>query len=504
MSEMVESLIDVRAMLAAPELFRERAFIAGEWVEARSSNTIEVTDPATGAVIGTVPDHGEAEVISAIEMAGQAWAAWKSLRAADRAEILHRWADLILRHQRDLAAIITFGQGKPISEAVGEVAYGADYFRWYAEQAKRLYGEIIPSHLSGSRLLVLREPIGVVAAIIPWNFPSALVARKSAAALAAGCTVLLRPAEGAPYSALALAFLGKEAGIPDGVFSVLTGFPEPFSKAVFASPIVRKVTFTGSTEVGRKLMVAAAQHITRLSLELGGHAPCLVFDDADLDLAAQAAVEAKFVSTGEDCLAINRVFVHEKIYNAFCEAFTERVSRLKVANGFEPDADQGPLFNSAILNKCEAHVSDALSRGARLLTGGQRYSLGGLFYTPTVLADVGLEAQVFHQETFGPVAPITSFKDEREAVALANHSPYGLAAYLFTSDLSRSWRITEALDYSMVALNTSKMTGPPIPFGGIKYSGQGREGGHEGLEDYTELKYFCMGGLDFAFSPRGS
>ena len=368
--------------------------------------------------------------------------------------------------------------------------------RWYADEGKRLYGEIIPSHLPGSRLLVLREPIGVVAAIIPWNFPSALVARKSAAALAAGCPVVLRPAVGTPLSALALAHLAQEAGIPDGVFSVVTGDAQTFSDVVFGSPDVRKVTFTGSTEVGRKLIEAAAPQIKRLSLELGGHAPCLVFDDADLEAAVSGAIAAKFVSTGEDCLAINRILVQDTIYPEFCERYALAAAALTVGNGLDPDVDQGPLFDERTLGKCEAHVADAIAKGARLLTGGQRHALGGLYYEPTVLADVTPDMAIFTEETFGPIAPVTRFGTESEAIALANASPFGLAAYLFTRDLSRSWRVTEALDYSMVALNTPRMTGAPVPFGGIKQSGQGREGGHQGIEEFTELKYFCIGGLD--------
>jgi succinate-semialdehyde dehydrogenase/glutarate-semialdehyde dehydrogenase len=481
-----------------------QAFIAGVWRDAADGASTEVVNPATRGVIATVPDLSGEEIAAAVAQATAARAAWRARTPDDRAAVLHRWADLIAAHREELAAIVTLEQGKPVSEARGEVDYGASYFRWYAEQAKRLYGEIIPSHLPNSRLLVLREPIGVVAAIIPWNFPSALVARKSAAALAAGCPVVLKPAAGTPLSALALAHLGQRAGIPDGVFSVVTAKAQLFSKAVFDSPDVRKVTFTGSTEVGRKLMAAAAQQVTRLSLELGGHAPCLVFADADLDLAVDCAVAAKFVSTGEDCLAINRILVHDSIYDGFCDRFARKTASLSVGNGME-DADQGPLFDAGVLEKCEAHVADAVAKGARVLAGGRRHSLGGLFYEPTAIADVSADMAIFHEETFGPVAPICRFRTEAEAITLANASPYGLAAYLFTRDLSRSWRIAEALDYSMVALNTARMTGAAVPFGGIKHSGQGREGGHQGLEEFTELKYFCIGGLDLGTSAaRGA
>ncbi len=497
-------LQSAQARLADPELLRHEAFLAGHWTDAGASNWTEVFDPATGDVIGSTPDMTRPAVEDAIAAAVGAFPSWRDLGCEARAEVLHRWADEIERNREDLAKIVTLEQGKPLVEARGEVNYGASYFRWYAEQAKRLTGEILPSHLPGSRLLVLREPIGVVAAIIPWNFPSALTARKGAAALAAGCPVLLRPARGTPFSALALARLGQRAGIPEGVFSIVTGPSAPFSQAVFAAPEVRKITFTGSTEVGGKLMVAAAPQIKRLSLELGGHAPCLVFADADMGQAVEGALAAKFVSTGEDCLAINRILVQREVYGEFCERFAEAAAGLKVGNGFDPGVEQGPLFEEACVRKCEAHVADALAKGGRILTGGERHALGGLYFQPTALAEVTPDMAVFSEETFGPVAPIMPFDSEAEGVALANASPYGLAAYLFTQDLSRSWRVAEALEYSMVALNTARMTGSSVPFGGIKRSGQGREGGHQGLEEFTELKYFCMGGLNLGPSPNPS
>jgi succinate-semialdehyde dehydrogenase/glutarate-semialdehyde dehydrogenase len=475
--------------------FHAQAFVAGTWRDAKSGARSKVVNPATGRAIATVPALSEAEIAEAIADAARALRDWRTWTPDDRAKVLHRWADQVAQHREDLAAIVTLEQGKPLSEGRGEIDYGANYLRWYAEQGKRLYGEIIPSHLPNSRLLVLREPIGVVAAILPWNFPSALVARKSAAALAAGCPVVLKPANGTPLSALAYAHLGQIAGVPDGVFSVVTAPSQAFANAVFAAPDVRKVTFTGSTEVGRKLMTAAAAQITRLSLELGGHAPCLVFNDADLETAVTCAVAAKFVSTGEDCLAINRILVQEEVYDAFCRLFAQKTAALKVGNGLE-DVDQGPLFDAGVLDKCASHVADAVAKGARVLTGGRRHALGGLFYEPTALADVTTNMAIFTEETFGPVAPISRFRTEEEGIALANASPYGLAAYLFTRDMSRSWRIAEALEYSMVALNTARMTGAPVPFGGIKHSGMGREGGHQGLEEFTELKYFCIGGLD--------
>jgi succinate-semialdehyde dehydrogenase len=484
-----------RQRLLGQELLHVPAFVAGTWRDARNGARSEVANPATGRVIATVPALSEAEIAEAIADAAGTLRDWRTRTPEDRAGVLHRWADQVTKYREDLATIVTLEQGKPLSEARGEVDYGASYLRWYAEQGKRLYGEIIPSHLPNSRLLVLREPIGVVAVILPWNFPSALVARKSAAALAAGCPVVLKPAQGTPLSALAYAQLGQIAGVPDGAFSVVTARSQAFSDAVFAAPEVRKVTFTGSTEVGRKLMTAAAAQITRLSLELGGHAPCLVFDDADLETAVTCAVAAKFVSTGEDCLAINRILVQDRLHDDFCRLFAQRTAALKVGNGLEA-VDQGPLFDSGVLDKCAAHVADAVAKGARILTGGRGHALGGLFFEPTALAGVTTDMAIFSEETFGPVAPITRFRSEEEGIALANASPYGLAAYLFTRDMSRSWRVAEALEYSMVALNTARMTGAPVPFGGIKHSGMGREGGHQGIEDFTELKYFCIGGLD--------
>jgi succinate-semialdehyde dehydrogenase/glutarate-semialdehyde dehydrogenase len=484
-----------RQRLMQQEPLHTEAFVAGAWRNSSNGARSEVVNPATGRAIATVPALSSEEVTEAIGSAAHALPAWKSWTPDDRASVLHRWADEVVKHREDLATIVTLEQGKPLTEARGEVDYGASYLRWYAEQGKRLYGEIIPSHLPNSRLLVLREPIGVVAAILPWNFPSALVARKSAAALAAGCPVVLKPAQGTPLSALAYAHLGQRAGVPDGVFSVVTTQSQVFANAVFAAPDVRKVTFTGSTEVGRKLMVAAAAQITRLSLELGGHAPCLVFNDADLDTAVDCAVAAKFVSTGEDCLAINRILVQDELYDDFCRLFAQKAAGLRVGSGLE-DVDQGPLFDAGVFDKCVAHVADAVAKGARVLTGGRRHALGGLFYEPTAVADVTADMAIFNEETFGPVAPISRFRTEEEGIDLANASPYGLAAYLFTRDMSRSWRVAEALEYSMVALNTARMTGAPVPFGGIKHSGMGREGGHEGLEDFTELKYFCIGGLD--------
>jgi succinate-semialdehyde dehydrogenase / glutarate-semialdehyde dehydrogenase len=484
-----------RQHLLGREVLHAQAFIAGGWRDAKTGARTEVVNPATGRTIATVPALSGEDVAEAIASAARALPDWMSWTPDERAKVLHRWADLIAQHRENLAVIVTLEQGKPLSEARGEVDYGESYLRWYAEQGKRLYGEIIPSHLPNSRLLVLREPIGVVAAILPWNFPSALVARKSAAALAAGCPVVLKPARGTPLSALAYAHLSQLAGIPNGVFSVVTAPAQVFSDAVFAAPQVRKVTFTGSTEIGRKLMMAAAARITRLSLELGGHAPCLVFNDADLETAVNCSVAAKFMSTGEDCLAINRVLVQEELYDAFCHLFSKKTAALKVGNGLD-DVDQGPLFDAEVLDKCAAHVADALAKGARVLTGGRRHALGGLFYEPTAIADLTTDMTIFNEETFGPVAPIIRFRTEAEGIALANASPYGLAAYVFTRDMCRSWRVAEALEYSMVALNTARMTGAPVPFGGIKQSGLGREGGHQGLEEFTELKYFCIGGLD--------
>ncbi len=482
--------------LQDPSLFNERAFIDGRWCDAEDGRTTEVTDPASGKVIGTVPNLGVAETRAAIAAAQKAQAAWRRLLPAERGDILRRWADLMRDNREDLAVLMTCEQGKPLAESQGEIDYAASFLDWFAEEGKRLYGETIPSHLPGRKLLVSREPIGVTAAVTPWNFPSAMITRKAGAALAAGCAMVVRPASETPFSALALAELADRAGVPAGVFSVVTGTASEVVGELCANPAVRAVSFTGSTEVGRLLLGQGAATIKKMSMELGGHAPLIVCEDADLAAAVEGAVAAKFQTTGQDCLAANRIFVHRELYHAFVERFTAAVAELRVGPGLQRGVDQGPLINAKAVAKAEEHVADAVEKGARLLAGGRRHALGGLFFEPTVLADVTPGMKIFREETFGPVAAILPFADEDEVIALANDTEYGLAAYVFARDMGRICRLSDALEYGMVAVNCAKMTGAPIPFGGVKQSGLGREGSRYGMDDYTELKYVCLGGLD--------
>jgi succinate-semialdehyde dehydrogenase len=459
---------------------------------------IPVTNPADGALIGHVPALDALATENAIDAAARAWPAWRRLLAKERAAILRRWAALMEAHRDDLAVIMTVEQGKPLAEAHGEIGYAASFLDWFAEEAVRMNGDTMPTHLPGKRLLVTREPVGVTAAITPWNFPSAMITRKAGAALAAGCPMIVRPASETPFSALALAVLAEEAGVPAGVFQVVTGSSRVIGRVLCDSPTVRKISFTGSTEVGRVLLGQSAETIKKVSMELGGHAPFLVFADADPELAVREAVAAKFQTTGQDCLAANRILVEDSVYDAFAERFAARVAALTVGNGLEDGVEQGPLMNPAAVDKCQAHVADAVAKGAQLLAGGGRHRLGGLFFQPTVLGGVTPDMAIFREETFGPVAPLTRFHSEAEAIALANDTIYGLAAYVCTRDLGRTFRVGEALEYGMVGVNTAKITGPPIPFGGVKQSGLGREGSRYGLDDYTELKYLCLGGLETA------
>lgn len=483
------------ARLSDPSLFVQSAFIDGCWRDAANGKVIAVTDPATGERIGTIPDMGGAETAEAIDAAKRAYGDWRRMTAYERADILHRWAGLMRDAKEDLSIIMVAEQGKPLSEARGEIDYAISFFDWFAEEGKRHYGETIPSHLPGSRMVVMREPVGVTAAITPWNFPSAMITRKAGAALAAGCPMIVRPASETPYSALALAVLAERAGVPAGVFSVVTGGAREIASALQESPDVRKISFTGSTEVGRILLQGAAPTVKKVSMELGGHAPFIVFEDADLDLAVDGAVKAKMATTGQDCLAANRLIVHESLYDAFCDKFAKAIGEMKIGHGFEDGVEVGPLMSDGALAKCEEHVADALSKGGKILTGGKRSDLGGLFFEPTVIKGMTTDMAIWSEETFGPVAPVMRFADEDEAVRLANDTIYGLAAYFYTKDLDRSWRVSEALEYGMVALNTPKMTGAPIPFGGVKQSGLGREGSRHGLDDYSEIKYVCMGGV---------
>ncbi len=469
-----------------------RAWSAGAWLEADDGTSIEVRDPADGALLGSVASLGVHETARAIDAAQLAFPAWRQLLPQERGAILEKWYQLILAHKEDLAVLMTAEQGKPLAEARGEIDYAASFVRWFAEEGKRIYGETIPSHLPNRKMSVQREPLGVVAAVTPWNFPSAMLTRKAAAALAAGCVVIAVPSHETPFSALALAELAEQAGFPPGVFSVLTGDAKIIVGELCRDNRIRGLSFTGSTEVGRILMAQSAPGIKRLCLELGGHAPFIVFDDVDLDQAVCAAIAAKFQTSGQDCLAANRIYVHEKIYATFVERFSAKAAALKLGSGFNPDTDIGPLMNAKAVAKCQEHVDDARALGARVTTGGGKTESGSLFFQPTVLADVNSDMKIASEETFGPVAALMSFSDEAAVIAAANDSEYGLMAYVFTRDLARAWRVTNALQCGMVGVNSIKVTGPTIPFGGIKQSGLGREGGRAGIEEFTALKYVCM------------
>lgn len=486
-----ETLLD---KLQNKDLFREQAFLGGHWTDGDA--TVEVTNPSTGDVLGTIPDMGRAEAEEAVGCAAMAFPAWSKMLAQDRARILRRWADLMWENKEDLALIMTLEQGKPLSESRGEIDYAAGFLEWFGEEAKRAYGDTIPSHLAGSQLMVTRHPVGVTAAITPWNFPSAMITRKAGAALAAGCPMVVRPASETPYSALALAVLAEQAGVPQGVFSVITGKAREIGEVLTQSPTVRKISFTGSTEVGRILLKQSAETVKKMSMELGGHAPFIVFDDADIDKAVKGAIGAKFATTGQDCLAVNRLYVHDSVYDSFVEKFVAATEALKMGDGLEDGVELGPLMNEGAVKKCEDHVRDAVEKGASVLTGGKRHDLGGLFYQATVLGDVTPEMKIYTEETFGPVAPIVRFKDETEVVTQANNTIYGLAAYVYSENISRCHRVSAALEYGMVGVNTPKFTGAPAPFGGFKQSGLGREGSRYGLEDYMELKYVCLGNID--------
>ncbi|MFZ2266107.1 MAG: NAD-dependent succinate-semialdehyde dehydrogenase [Azonexus sp.] len=474
------------------QLLRSANYIAGQWCAADDLTTLSVLDPASGRCLGEVPRCGAAETRRAIAAAEAAWPAWRALSAQQRAGVLQAWFRLILANADDLAQLITAEGGKPLGEAKGEVIYGASFVEWFAEEGKRTYGESIPSPVAGKRLLVIKQPIGVCAAITPWNFPLAMITRKVAPALAAGCPVVVKPAEATPLTALALAFLAEQAGFPAGVFNVVTGTPTEIGGELTANPGVRKLSFTGSTAVGRRLMAQCAPTVKKLSLELGGNAPFIVFDDADIDAAVDNAIIAKYRNTGQTCVCANRFLVQAGVYDEFAGKFAARVELLKVGPGSEPGVTQGPLINAAGLAKVESHVADALGKGARVLCGGRRHALGGNFFEPTVLADVTPAMQVAREETFGPVAPLFRFATEAEAIALANDTEFGLAAYFFSRDIGRCWRVGEALEYGMVGVNTGLISNEVAPFGGIKQSGIGREGSKYGIEDYLEIKYLCF------------
>jgi succinate-semialdehyde dehydrogenase/glutarate-semialdehyde dehydrogenase len=476
-------------------LLRQACFVDGRWIPADDGRTVAVGNPATGAQLGEVPYMGGAETRRAIGAAAQAFPAWAARTAKDRAALLRRWFELMLVHQEDLATLMTAEQGKPLAESKGEIAYAAAFIEWFAEEAKRLYGDVIPGHQADKRILVLRQPIGVVAAITPWNFPAAMITRKAGPALAAGCTLVLKPATQTPFSALALAELADRAGIPRGVFNVVTGSAAAIGAEMTANPRVRKVTFTGSTEVGKKLMAQCAGTVKKLSLELGGNAPLIVFDDADLDSAVQGAIASKYRNTGQTCVCANRLLVQSTVYEAFAAKLAAAVRQLRVGDGLAGPTDQGPLIDAKALAKVEEHIADAVSKGAVVTLGGKRHALGGTFFEPTILSHVTAAMLVAREETFGPVAPLFKFESEAEAIAMANDTEFGLAAYLFTRDLARSWRVAEAIEYGIVGINTGIISTEVAPFGGVKESGIGREGSKYGILDYTELKYLCVGGI---------
>jgi succinate-semialdehyde dehydrogenase/glutarate-semialdehyde dehydrogenase len=476
-------------------LLRQRCFIRGAWTEAADGRTITVKNPATGAVIGTVPRLGTEEARAAVAAASAAFPAWRARTAKERAGILRRWFELIMANQEDLATLMTAEQGKPLAESRGEIAYAAAFIEWFAEEAKRVYGDTIPQHQADKRILVLKEPIGVVAAITPWNFPSAMITRKAGPALAAGCTVVLKPASATPFSALALAELGEQAGLPAGVFNVITGDSSAIGKELTTNPAVRKVSFTGSTEIGKQLMAQCASTVKKVSMELGGNAPFIVFDDADLDAAVAGAMQSKYRNSGQTCVCTNRLLVQAGVYEVFARKLSAAVAELKVGDGLKGEVQQGPLIDEGAVKKVEEHIADAVAKGATVVTGGARHALGGTFFQPTVLTNVTPAMMVSREETFGPLAPLYRFKTEEEAIQMANDTEFGLASYFYTRDLARSWRVSEKLEYGIVGINTGLISTEIAPFGGVKESGTGREGSKYGIEDYLEIKYVCVGGI---------
>lgn len=482
--------------LSNSELIRGQLFVDGEWSEAAGGAQIDVTNPSTGESVQAVAAASREDARRAIDAAEAAFPAWAARTAKDRSAILRRWYDLIVANADDLAKILTAEQGKPLAEARGEILYGAAFFEWYAEEAKRVYGETIPAPNTDQRILVLRQPIGVCAAITPWNFPMAMIPRKAAPALAAGCTMVLKPASATPLSALALAQLADEAGVPAGVFSVVPGGGSTVGDELVTNPKVRKVTFTGSTEVGRELMAKAATTIKKLSLELGGNAPLLVFDDADIPVAVSGAIASKFRNMGQTCVCANRIYAQAGIYDDFVSALAEAVAALRVGDGFEPDTEQGPLIDEFAVKKVEEHIDDAVTHGARIVTGGARHELGGTYFQPTVISGASADMKVAREETFGPLAPVFRFETEEEAIRVANDTEFGLAAYLFSRDNAKIWRVSEALEYGIVAVNTGIFSFEGAPFGGVKHSGLGREGSHLGIDEFIEVKYVCLGGIN--------
>ncbi|MBM3531902.1 MAG: NAD-dependent succinate-semialdehyde dehydrogenase [Alphaproteobacteria bacterium] len=478
------------------KLLRDQAYVDGTWRKADSGKTFPVTNPATGQTIAEVADLGVKETRAAIEAADASWGAWRKKTAKERANTLRRWFELIIQNQDDLAVLMTSEQGKPLAEANGEAVYAASFVEWFAEEAKRVYGDTIPQHGPDKRIVVVKEPIGVVAAITPWNFPAAMITRKVAPALAAGCPVVVKPAEQTPLTALALAELAERAGFPKGVFNVVTTNQAPeVGLELTTNPTVRKVAFTGSTEIGKLLMKQASSTVKKISLELGGNAPFLVFDDADLDAAVAGAMASKYRNTGQTCVCANRILVQDGVYDAFSKKLAEAAAKLKVADGLAAGAQQGPLIDANALKKVEEHVADALAKGAKVLTGGKRHDLGGTFFQPTVLTEVTPQMKLAREETFGPVAPLFRFRTEDDAIRLANDTEFGLAAYFYSRDIGRVWRVAEALEYGIVGINEGLISTEVAPFGGMKESGIGREGSKYGIEEFVEIKYLCMGGI---------
>ena len=477
-------------------LFREACYVDGKWIQAGSGQTINVDNPATKEIIGKVPKLSGAETRGAILAAHTAFPAWSKKTAKERATVLRRWFDLMMANQEDLARLMTLEQGKPLAESRGEVAYGASFLEWFGEEAKRIYGDTIPPHQVDKRIVVIKQPIGVVACITPWNFPLAMITRKAGPAIASGCTVVLKPASQTPFSAFALAELAERAGVPKGVLNIVTGSATEIGAELTSNPVVRKLSFTGSTEIGKILMAQCAGTVKKLSLELGGNAPFIVFEDADLDAAVEGAIASKYRNTGQTCVCTNRLLVQEKVYDAFAQKLAVAVNKLKPAPGLEAGATQGPLIDDAAVEKVESHIRDAQAKGAKVLVGGKRHSLGGRFFEPTILTDVTTQMAVAREETFGPVAPLFRFKTESDAVALANDTEFGLAAYFYGRDIARVWRVAEALEYGIVGINTGLISTEVAPFGGVKESGLGREGSKYGMEEFVEIKYLCFGGIN--------
>ncbi|HKV61843.1 MAG TPA: NADP-dependent succinate-semialdehyde dehydrogenase [Candidatus Acidoferrum sp.] len=483
------------AELKDSRLFRQACYVDAQWIQSASGATLDVDNPATGEIIGTVPALSGADTRRAIEAAKAAFPSWSAKLAKERAAILRRWFELLLENQEDLARLMTLEQGKPLAESRGEVAYAAAFLEWFAEESKRVYGDVIPQSQHGKRLVVIKQPVGVVACITPWNFPLAMITRKAGPAIGCGCTVVVKPAEQTPFSALALAELAERAGIPRGVMNVVTGDPAEIGAELTSNPVVRKLSFTGSTEIGRLLMAQCAGTVKKISLELGGNAPFIVFDDADLDAAVEGAIASKYRNTGQTCVCANRFLIYDAVYDSFAQKLASAVATLKPASGFEPDATQGPLIDDAALEKVESHIRDAQAKGAKILAGGRRHALGGRFFEPTILSGVTPQMAVAREETFGPVAPLFRFKNEAEAIALANDTEFGLAAYFYGRDISRIWRVAEALEYGIVGINTGIISTEVAPFGGVKQSGLGREGSKYGMDEYLEIKYLCFGGI---------